>query len=390
MNKLPDDFIINHLGENRADYLNAGSPPIFTSSLFAFENIDQMRNALENESSIPFYTRGTNPGLTMLEEKLAALEGGESCLLFASGSAAVAAAVCSQVSAGDHVICIEKPYSWTAKLLTNWLARFGVTVDFTDGSLASVESLIKAETKVLYLESPNSFTFEIQDIATLSNAVKPKGIKVIIDNSYATPLFQKPIELGADIVVHSATKYLSGHSDAVGGALICGKADREKIFKSEYMTLGGTMSPMNAWLILRGLRTLPIRLKKSHENGMAVAEFLATHPKIRKVNYPFHPSHPQFDLAQKQMKGAGGLLSFELNTEDITKVDKFCNSLKYFLLACSWGSYESLCFPSAALITSSNYQKNSFNISLIRIYCGLEDAENLIVDLKSALFLAEL
>jgi cystathionine beta-lyase/cystathionine gamma-synthase len=347
-----------------------------------------MRNALENESSIPFYTRGTNPGLTMLAEKLAALEGGESCLLFASGSAAVAAAICSQVKAGDHVICIEKPYSWTAKLLNNWLDRFGVSVDFTDGSLASVEKLVKPQTKVLYLESPNSFTFEIQDIKTLSYAVKQKGIKVIIDNSYATPLFQKPIDLGADIVVHSATKYFSGHSDAVGGALICNKEDKEKIFKSEYMTLGGTMSPMNAWLILRGLRTLPIRLKKSHENGMAVANFLANHPKIRKVNYPFHPSHPQFELAKKQMKGAGGLLSFELETEDITKVDKFCNSLKYFLLACSWGSYESLCFPTAALITSSNYQKNSFNKSLIRVYCGLEEPENLIDDLNQAIFLA--
>ena len=388
MKKLTDDFIINHLGENRAEYMNAGSPPIFTSSLFAFKRIDQMRNALENESTIPFYTRGTNPGLTMLEEKLAALEGGESCLLFASGSAAVAAAICSQVAAGDHVICIEKPYSWTAKLLNTWLVRFGVNVDFTDGSLESVQNLIRKETKVLYLESPNSFTFEIQDIAALSAIVKPKGIKVIIDNSYATPLFQKPIELGADIVIHSATKYLSGHSDAVGGALICGKEDREKIFKGEYMTLGGTMSPINAWLILRGLRTLPIRLKKSHENGMAVAGFLANHPKIKKVYYPFHPSHPQFDLAQKQMKGAGGLLSFELNTEDLTKVDTFCNSLRYFLLACSWGSYESLCFPAAALITSSNYQKNSFNKSLVRIYCGLEDAENLVDDLNNALFLA--
>lgn len=150
------------------------------------------------------------------------------------------------------------------------------------------------------------------------------------------------------------------------------------------------MSPMNAWLILRGLRTLSIRLQKSHENGMQVAEFLFNHPKIRKVNYPFHHSHPQYELAKMQMKGAGGLLSFELETEDLSKIDAFCNALKYFLLACSWGSYESLCFPSAALITSSNYNKNTFNKSLIRIYCGLEDADNLIQDLNQAIISAGL
>jgi len=386
MQSYSEDYIINHLGENRAEYLNSGSPPIFTSSIFTFGTIDEMRDALHNESSTPFYTRGTNPGLTMLSEKLAALEGGESCLLFATGSAAIAAAICSQVKYGDHVICIEKPYSWTAKLLQNWLGKFGVKVSFTDGSLESVSNLIENETKVLYLETPNSFTFEVQDIKALCELVKPKGIKVIVDNSYATPIYQKPLELGADMVVHSATKYFSGHSDALGGALICSRADREEIFKAEYMTLGGTMSPMNAWLILRGLRTLPIRLQKSHENGMAVANYLGSHPKVKKVNYPFHPSFPQFSLAASQMKGAGGLLSFELDTEDLAIVDKFCNSLKYFLLACSWGSYESLCFPSAALITSSNYQKNSFKPGLIRIYCGLESSDQLILDLENAFF----
>ena len=390
MGTFSEDFIINHLGENREQYYGSGSPPIFTSSLFVFQTIDEMRHALANESTVPFYTRGTNPGLTMLAEKLAALEGGESCLLFATGSAAVAAAICAQVKLGDHVICIEKPYSWTAKLLNNWLAKFGVEVGYSDGSVSSVQDLIRPETKVLYLESPNSFTFEIQDISSLSALVKPFGIKVIVDNSYATPLFQKPIALGADIVIHSATKYFSGHSDALGGALICSQEEREKIFKSEYMTLGGSMSPMNAWLILRGLRTLPIRLQKSHENGMQVAEFLFNHPKIRKVNYPFHHSHPQYELAKMQMKGAGGLLSFELETEDLSKIDAFCNALKYFLLACSWGSYESLCFPSAALITSSNYNKNTFNKSLIRIYCGLEDADNLIQDLNQAIISAGL
>lgn len=316
---------------------------------------------------------------------MAALEGGEAALLFASGSAAVAAAVGSCVAMGDHVICIENPYSWTSKLLSNWLAKFGVSVDYVDGTKDSVQKAIRKETKVLYLETPNSMTFEIQDISELSHAVKPFGIRVIVDNSYSTPIFQKPLKLGADIVVHSATKYFSGHSDAVGGLLICTQEQREKIFSAEYMTLGGTMSPMNAWLILRGLRTLQIRLKKSEENGLAVAEWLVKNPKIRKVNHPLYPSNPFYKVAKKQMTGAGGLLSFELKTTDVFQVEKFCNHLKYFLLACSWGGYESLCFPAAALLQSSNYQNSARPIGLIRIYCGLEDADNLIDDLDRAI-----
>lgn len=355
------------------------------SSMFTFPDVESMRQALICESSQPFYTRGSNPDFQILEAKMAALEGGEAALLFASGSAAIAAAICSQVSQGDHVVCIEKPYSWTGKLLHTWLARFGVSVTFVDGSENSVIQSITPKTKVLYLETPNSFTFEIQDIARLAALVKDKGIKVIVDNSYSTPLFQKPLELGADMVVHSATKYFSGHSDALGGILVCSAEDREVIFKNEYMTWGGTMSPMNAWLILRGLRTLAIRIQKSHENGMKVAKYLAHHSKVKKVNYPFLESHPQFDVATKQMKGCGGLLSFELDSSSPEKVEKFCNSLQFFLLACSWGSYESLCFPAISLSTSANYSKNPFPLGLIRIYCGLEEADNLIDDLESAL-----
>lgn len=384
MENFSHDYIINHLGEDRAAWSGAASPPVFMSSMFTFPDVEAMRQALVNESSEPFYTRGTNPDFQILEQKVAALEGGEAALLFASGSAAIAAAVCSQLKAGDHVICVEKPYSWTAKLLNSWLFRFGVETSFVDGSEESVQNAIRPETRILYLETPNSFTFELQDIAALSALVKPKGIRVLVDNSYASPVFQKPLALGADMVVHSATKYFSGHSDALAGLLICSAADRELIFKNEYMTLGATMSPMNAWLILRGLRTLPIRLKKSHENGMQVADFLAAHPGVKKVHYPFHPGHPQYQLARSQMKGCGGLMSFELNTEDPKKIEAFCNALRFFLLACSWGSYESLCFPAIGLVSSANYSKNPFPIGLVRLYCGLEDASLLIGDLNQA------
>jgi cystathionine beta-lyase/cystathionine gamma-synthase len=384
----PLDYIINHAGETRSAYLNSGSPPVFLTSLFSFPNLEAMQMALQKESTQPFYTRGTNPNLQMLETKLAALEKGEACLLFASGSAAIAAAVCSQVKAGDHVVCVQKPYSWTGKLLRIWLAKFGVDVSFVEGDLPSVQSAIQGRTKVIYLETPNSFTFEIQDIGEITSLAKSFGIKTIVDNSYSTPIFQNPIVLGADMVVHSASKYLSGHSDVVGGVLVCSNEDRERIFSGEYMTLGGTMSPMNAWLILRGLRTLQLRVKKSDENGMKISGFLASHPAVEKVYYPFLPSHPGHEIAKKQMSGCGGLMSIELKTKELEKISAFTNSLKYFLLACSWGSYESLCFPAAAMVSSSNYHSGPFPPNLVRLYCGLDEAEHLQDDLENALFLS--
>lgn len=382
------DYILNHLGEDRAQWMQSGSPPIFMSSIFAYPDLKSMKEAIRRESSVPFYSRGTNPGLQLLETKMAALEGGEACLLFASGSAAIAAAVCSQVKTGDHVLCIKKPYSWTGKLLTQYLSRFGVKADFVDGKLDSVRQAIRPETRVLYLESPNSFTFEIQDIQALSALVKPKGIKVIIDNSCATPIFQNPLKLGADIVVHTATKYLAGHSDALGGILVCSREDREKIFSGEYMTIGGVMAPMNAWLILRGLRTLPLRLEKSASNGLAVARYLENHPCVEKVWFPWLESHPDHELARRQMSGCGGLLSFTLRTEDPKRIEKFVDSLNLFLLACSWGSYESLCYPALASMDSANYGNGPYPLNMIRIYCGLESAQSQTDDLENALKLA--
>lgn len=379
------DFILNHLGEDRSQWMQSGSPPIFMSSIFAYPDLKSMKEAIQKESMVPFYSRGTNPGLQLLEAKMAALEGGEACLLFASGSAAIAAAVCSQIKAGDHVLSVRKPYSWTSKLLSQYLSRFGVTSDFTEGTTEAVRLALKPETRVLYLESPNSFTFEIQDIEALCRLVKPLGIKVIIDNSYATPIYQNPIQLGADIVVHTATKYLAGHSDALGGILVCSKEDREKIFAGEYMTIGGVMAPMNAWLILRGLRTLPLRLEKSASNGLAVACFLENHPCVEKVWFPWLESHPDHSLAKRQMRGCGGLLSFSLKTDEADRIEKFVNGLRVFLLACSWGSYESLCYPAMAAMDSGNYANGPYPINLIRIYCGLESAETLIEDLAAAL-----
>lgn len=382
------DYILHHLGEDRKHLSQPGSPPLYLTSMFTFPTVDAMRNTLTCESSLPFYTRGTNPTLSLLADKLAALEGGEAALLFASGSAAIAAAVCAQVQAGDHIVCVDHPYSWTSKLIKQFLGRYGVSATFWTGEVSDLAAAVQPNTKLVYLESPNSFTFEIQDIEAICRFARENNLVTIVDNSYCSPLFQNPIKLGADIVVHSATKYLSGHSDALGGALICSQPMREKIFQSEYMTLGGTMSPMNAWLILRGLRTLELRMLRSHENGMAIAQFLDKHPAVKKVNYPFLESSATYHLAAKQMKGCGGLMSFELNTTELNKIETFCNHLKYFHLGCSWGSFESLCFPAATLYTSANYSQTHLPVNLIRIYCGLEHFETLKQDLEQALFLS--
>ncbi len=380
-------YILNHLGEEREKYQYAVSPPIFQSSNFTFPDIAVMREALQNEMDTPFYTRGCNPTVAILRKKVAALEKAEDALVFSSGSSAIAAAVLSQVKAGDHIICVQKPYSWTNKLLNNFLTRFGVESTMIDGTNPQhYEQAIKENTRLLFLESPNSITFELQDIEAVANIAKKHGLVTIIDNSYATPIYQTPIELGIDMVTHSASKYLGGHSDIVAGVVCSSKKIIHQIFESEFMTLGGIISPNDAWLMIRGLRTLPIRLKQVSETTGKVVAFLEQQPWIEKVFYPFSPSHPQYELAQKQMKGCGGLFSLQVKADSIEQIETFCNQLKYFILACSWGGHESLVFPMSVLYTSDNYGqvKNQLPWNLIRFYIGLEDADTLMEDFKQA------
>lgn len=380
------DFIINFLGEHQDGYHRAVSPPIFQTTNFGFQTVADLRLALANESTTPFYTRGTNPTNRLLAQKLAALEKAEAALLFASGSAAIAAAVMANVQHGDHIVSVQKPYSWTTKLMSNLLHRFGVQVTYVDGTEPkNFEKAIQPNTKLFYLESPNSLTFELQDIGAISAIAKAHGLLTLVDNSCAGPLFQNPMALGADLVMHSATKYIAGHSDAVAGVVCGSQALIEKIFASEYMTLGGVLSPFNAWLLLRGLRTLPLRMAKSAENAQKIMQYLDTQPLVTKIYHPFHPQHPQLQLAKQQMKNAGGLFSFELSHDlSIGQIEQFCNSLKRFILAVSWGGYESLIFPLCALTDSANYQKSTVSPHIIRIYTGVEDAAVLIDDLKQA------
>ncbi|MBL7890665.1 MAG: aminotransferase class I/II-fold pyridoxal phosphate-dependent enzyme [Bacteroidia bacterium] len=377
--------ILNHLGEDREQYYGAVAPPVFQTSNFAFRSVAEMREKLTKELENPFYTRGYNPTVASLRKKLAALEGAEDALVFSSGSAAVAAAVMSVVKAGDHVVSVKKPYSWTNNLISKYLAKYGVTHTFVDGGEASnFEKAIQENTKLIYLESPNSLTFEMQDIEAVAKIAKAKGITTIIDNSYNSPLNQNPIKMGIDMVVHSGTKYISGHSDVVCG-VVCGTHERiMKMFAEEYMTIGSIISPNDAALILRGLRTLELRVNKSADSAKKVADFAENHPKIKSVYYPFSSKNPQLGLVKKQMKQGGGLLSIVLDVKEEKQMEVFCDNLKRFLMATSWGGYESLVFPLCALAASKSFE-NPLPWNMVRLYIGLEDPDLLIADLKQAL-----
>ena len=379
------DYIINQLGENRVEYYNSVAPPIFQSAMFATKTVGEMRQLIQREAEQPFYTRGNNPTVNILRAKMAALEATEDCLVFASGSAAVAAAVMSNVEAGDHIVCVQKPYSWTKKLLATLLPKFGVSVTFIDGKDTSeYQNAIQTNTKIIYLESPNSWTFEQQDITEVAQIAKAHQLISIIDNSYATPLNQQPAKMGIDIMVHSATKYISGHSDTVAGVLCGSKTMISKIFASTFMTLGGVISPFNAWLLLRGLRTLDLRLERVSQSTQKVVEFLEQHPKVEGVFYPFSPQNPQYELAKKQMKRGTGQFTLAIKATKIAEVEQFCDSLKRFLLAVSWGSYESLAFPACALHGTPNYNTPDLAWNWIRFCVGLEKPELLIADLENA------
>ena len=376
-------YILNQLGEERENYFNAVSPPIIQSSNFCAKSVADLRKILSNEYETPFYTRGYNPTVGILRKKIAALEGAEDALVFSSGTAAMAAAIMSVAKAGDHVVCVKKPYSWTNALLNNYLVKYGVSTTMVDGTeTKNFENAIQENTKLIYLESPNSLTFELQDIEAIAKLAKQKNITTIIDNSYSSPLQQSPIKMGIDLIVHSASKYLAGHSDIVAG-VVCGSSERiKKMFGEEFMNIGGIISPHDAWLMIRGLRTLEIRINRVSESVAQVVEFLENHPKIEKINYPFSKNNPQLALAKKQMKSATGLFSIQIKAKEMLQIDSFCDNLKHFLMATSWGGYESLVFPIGALPQAKN---SGLPFNLVRIYIGLENPEILISDIKQAL-----
>lgn len=378
-------YILNHLGENRESYMQAVSPPIFQTSNFTFKDVETMRASIADELNTPFYTRGCNPTVAILRKKIAALESAEDSLIFGSGVAAGSAAIISQLKAGDHIVSVSKPYSWTKKLFSLFLDRFNIETTYIDGTnSANYKNAIKPNTKLFFMESPNSMTFEMQDIEEVCKIAKANGICTIIDNSYASPLNQKPIEMGCDLVFHSATKYLAGHSDVVCGVLAGSNEKIKEIFASEYMTLGGIISPNDAWLLMRGLRTLELRMNHISKSVFEVTDFLKSHELTEKLYFPFDPDFAQYELAKKQLAKPTGLFSIAIKADNRGEIDDFCNALNYFLLACSWGGHESLVFPVCALDSSANYKNNEMPWNLIRFNIGLEDPKLLIEDIKQA------
>jgi cystathionine beta-lyase len=379
-------YILNELGEERENYFNAIAPPIIQTSNFSFRNVAEFRTALADEYEAILYSRGNNPTVDILRKKLAALDGAEDALVFGSGVASIAVPLLALLKQGDHVVSVAKPYSWTVKLFERLLPKFGITTTFVDGTKTeNFEKALQTNTKLIYLESPNTFTYELQDLPAVAALAKSKGILTMIDNSYCSPINQQPYAMGIDLVAQSATKFIGGHSDVVAGVVTGSKAIIKKIFDAEFLNIGGNISPMNAWLLIRGLRTLPLRIQRVCESTKKVVDYLVAHPRIERVIFPFHPSFPQHELAKKQMKDAGGLFSIVLKANTLDEVEKFCNSLKHFFLAVSWGGHESLVIPSAVSIKPHEFDVTNSTHRLIRIYVGLEDADYLIADLKQAL-----
>ena len=385
--KKPKDFqlsdILNTLGESELPN-GAMVPPIFQTSNFQFKSIKDLRTAFSSEWDHHLYTRGNNPTVRILREKLAALESTEDALCFSSGIAAISAAILSQVKRGDHVICVENPYSWTNHLLKNYLPKFGVNTTFVKGDLESIEGATQSSTSLLMLESPNSMTFEVQDLSACAKWAKQKSITTIIDNSYASPLYQNPHLLGIDIIVHSGSKYLNGHGDVVFGALCAKRNIVRQIVENEYMTFGAVMSPFEAFLVLRGLRTLEIRMDRIFDSTLKVFEYLKSHPLVERVFYPFDPDYEQYDLAKSQMTGSPGLISIQLKSTSEDEVTTFCEGLTRFRMAVSWGGHESLVIPILALYNIPDRQAPDLPINHMRFYIGLEPHELLISDLESA------
>lgn len=384
MDKQDISLILQHLGEDREQYHGAIAPPIFQNSNFSFPTVARMREALQREMDTPFYSRGYNPTVAILREKLAALEKTEDALVLSSGSGAIATAVISQLSAGDHVVCVQKPYSWSHALITKLLARFGVTHSLVDArDYREVEEALKPETRLIFLESPNSLTFEMQDLGAIAVLARSRGIVTVCDNSYNAALHSQPAELGIDLVCHSASKYLGGHGDIVAG-VICGSRERiRNIMANEFMTLGAVISPHDAWLMIRGLRTLELRLERSADTADKLMDFLHAHPKAGRIYHPFHSENPQLRLAERQMKRASGLFSFELKTDEVKAAERFADALQHFVLACSWGGFESIAFPMAVFADSASLS-TELPFRLVRLYAGLETPELLIEDLDRA------
>ena len=378
--------IINELGEDRLHYFNAVSPPIMQTSNFVFDKVDDLSRAFEDEMGGYLYSRGLNPTVDILRKKLAALDGAEDCLVFNSGAAAIFAGILANVKSGDHIVSVRSPYTWVQRMLDVVLPRFEVTHTYIDGTrLENWKEATRDNTSMYYLESPNSWDYALQPIREVAQFARSKKIVTMLDNSYCTPLYQRPIQMGIDIAMQTATKYIGGHSDTLGGVLTGTHVMMKKIFDSEYLNIGSGIQPFNAWLLIRGLRTLPVRLERITKTTYEIVQYLKAHPKIESVLFPMDPSFTQYELAKQQMKDGCGLITIILRTHPRDAIVRFCESLQHFLIAVSWGGHESLVIPKCAGIPVADFDPAIREHRYIRLYIGLEDPAYLLTDLEQAL-----
>jgi len=377
----PVEDICMHTADEYEKHLGAVITPLFQNSLFI------QRKGEPYGSGEFIYSRMSNPSILVAEKKLAKMEKGEKALCFSSGMGAISSGILSSIHHGDHIVCVRNVYGPTRSFLEVFCQRFGIETTFVPGLEAEdFEKAIRPNTRLFYLESPSTFLFWLQDIETVCQIAKVKQITTMIDNTWATPLYQNPIEMGVDIVMHTASKYIGGHSDIVAGALISTQQRLDKIQEEERAWLGNTIDPHSAWLMTRGMRTLPIRMEKHQQQALVIAQFLEKHSRIKQVFYPGLSSHPQQHLIQKQLKGFSGLLSFiPAGTDE--QILAFVDALRWFQTGCSWGGFESLVIPIGFGMDTETEERLGIPHGLVRISVGLENIDTLLEDLDQALAL---
>jgi cystathionine beta-lyase/cystathionine gamma-synthase len=379
---MPDpkySTLVVHAGQHPDPLTGAVNVPIYLSSTFELTGIGTDRGW--------DYSRAGNPTRDRLETALAALEGGFSGHAFASGMAAIYGLVAT-LHTGDHVICSHNLYGGTQRLFNEIVQFYGIDIEYVDtADLDALDRAIRPSTKLIHIETPTNPLMSLTDIAAVSAIAHAKGVEVSVDNTFMSPVLQSPLALGADIVMHSTTKFLNGHSDGLGGALIGSKPEHKERFLLVQKAAGGVLSPFECYLVLRGIRTLVVRMKAHEENGNAVAQFLTTQPKLTRLAYPGLKSHPQHELAKKQQRGFGSMLSFDLGSREAA--GRFLGALRIFLSAESLGGVESLASHSATTthfaLSQEDRDRLGITEGLVRLSMGIEDKDDLIADLEQAL-----
>ena len=368
-----------HAGQQPDPQTGAVNVPIYLSSTFELNGVGEDKGW--------DYSRAGNPTRDRLEEALTVLEGGANAHVFGSGMAAISALV-APLHAGDHLICSHNVYGGTARLLDQVTRHHGIEIEYIDlANLDALAAALKPNTKLVHAETPTNPLMQLTDIAAVASLAHSRGVEVSVDNTFLSPVLQSPIALGADIVMHSTTKFLNGHSDGLGGVLVGTKPEHAEKFHLMQKAMGGILSPFECFLVLRGIKTLPLRMRQHEENGRAVAAWLAGHPKVRTIFYPGLPSHPQHALAARQQKGFGSMMTLELGSREA--VGRFLAALKIFLNAESLGGVESLASHSAtsthAALTEERRLAIGITQGLVRLSVGIEDKDDLIADLSDAL-----